>query len=281
MAKNRLLHIRKSKGLTQRALAELAGTSQQQIQRVEAGAQGIRLDLASGISSALNCELGEIFPTLAKAKIRKTKLAPRDQLVRNGQFSEAGLDPDPASWTAKFFSQDGREFLFHIPSDEKSRLEQMVREGADGFVVFSTHTHQVALNLGEFAATQFLFDFGVVEPSQENSDDKLKLSLHLIAAKDPIVFDLEPDRKPLEEDDQGSLSQLQNMLYYLEMNLEEDEVVQFDDVDGETVYLRRSVVLFLEVPLICCDPALWDAEFEGYLEDEAGKANPSSAKAAE
>jgi transcriptional regulator with XRE-family HTH domain len=268
MAKNLLSQVRKSRGLTQRALAELAGTSQQQIQRIEAGTVSIRLELASTICSALNRELGEIFPALAVPKTRKK---PRQHLVRREQLLEAGIDPDPAFWTVKFFSQDGREFLFYVPSDEKARLERIVRSGAGGFVVFSTHTHQVALNLGKFAATQFLFDFGIVDSPQEDSDDGFKLNLHLINTKDPIVFDVEPDRKSLDEDDDGSLSQLQNMFYYLEMDLEEDEVVEFDDVDGETVYLRRSAMLFLEVPLICCDPALWDAEFEGFLEDEEAK----------
>jgi hypothetical protein len=55
--------------------------------------------------------------------------------------------------------------------------------------------------------------------------------------------------------------------------------VLFDDEDGERVYIRPTQMLAIEVPLICCEPALWKAYMEGLTEDE--EARKSSAHSAE
>jgi transcriptional regulator with XRE-family HTH domain len=272
--KNRISQLRKSRGLTQRALADLAGTSQQQVQRIEAGIQGVRLELATRITTALGAQLADVFPFMAGE--RKIKgLAASRYVLKPEQFVEAGIDPDPATWTIKFIAHDGRVFFYQVPSDEKARLERLVGDGEGQFVVFTSDTHRVALNLRKIAATQFLFDFGVVDFAKEEPE-KLELSLHLIASKDPIPFEVEPDRKSPEDDDDGS-SQLQSLFFYLDRGLEDDEVISFVDVDGETVYIRPAEALAIEVPLTCCEPELQNAEFEGYLEDEKAtkvEANP-------
>jgi transcriptional regulator with XRE-family HTH domain len=279
MTKNRLLHLRKSRGLTQRALAELAGTSQQQIQRIEAGIQGVRLELAIAIAAAVNCQLVEVFPALAGAQTRQRKISSpqRDEAHRKARFLEAGIDPDPAQWTVKFFTYDGRVFLYEISSEEKSRLEQRLSAGESNSVVFTTDKHRVGVNPKKIAATQFLFDFGDfgVESAPEAEDEKYELKLHLVAAKEPVVFDVEPDQRSLDEDDDGdgSLCQLQDLFFYLDMG--QDEILSFDDVDGERVYIRATEILAIEAPLVCCDPALWKAQFEGYLEDEEAKKTSS------
>jgi transcriptional regulator with XRE-family HTH domain len=271
--------FRKSRGLTQRALADLAGTSQQQVQRIEAGIQGVRLELATRIANALGSQLGDVFPFMENGRRVKGLAASRYALKRE-QLVEAGIDPDPAVWTVKLFAHDGRVFLYQVPSDEKARLERMVSDGDGRFVIFTSDTHRVALNLRKFAATQFLFDFDLVDSTNE-SPEKLELSLHLIASKEPVAFDVEPDQKSQEEADDDSSSQLQNLFFYLEMGQEEDEVISFDDVDGESVYVRTTEVLAIEVPLVCVEPALQNAEFEGYLEDEmATKASSDPEKVA-
>ena len=98
--------------------------------------------------------------------------------------------------------------------------------------------------------------------------------------REPIVaFGVDPDENSQEEDDEGSSSQLQGLFFYLELGLEEDEVVSFDDIDGETVYIRPTEVLAIEVPLVCVEPELRKAEFEGYLEDnETEKASAAPEK---
>jgi len=278
LAKNRISQLRKSRGLTQRALAELAETSQQQVQRIEAGVQGVRLELAARIANALGVKLGEIFPSLAIPRRRKSTRTSRPSKEASGEdkFLEAGIDPDPRHWTVKFFASDGRVFSYDLSSDEKSRLERLFGRRENGMVVFETNSRWVALNSKKIAAIQFLFEAGVgflVEDEDEDKDNKM--TLHLCAAKEPVVFGLEPDARPLDDDDDGSLSQLQNMFLTLESGLE-DEPVWFDDIDGERVYLRTAEILIIEVPLICCEPALWNAYSDGLDEDEAADKSSSS-----
>jgi len=268
VANNRIIQLRKARGLTQRALADLAGTSQQQVQRIEAGVQGVRLELAMKIAAALGGELYDIFPSLAAPSKRKSR---RSRIPAEEKLLEAGIDPDPVHWTVKLFANDGRVFLYQLSSNEKSRLEKIVSAGETNFVTFIATSHYVALNLKKFAATQFLFDFGIVD-SQEKEGD-YKLSLHLSSVRSPIVFGVDPDQKSLEDGDE-SQSQLQNIFATLDSGLE-DEVVWFDDVDGERVYIRPIETMLIEAPLICCDPALWSTSFDGYLEDEAEK-NPTT-----
>ena len=50
VTRNLIRDKRKALGLTQQQLAGMVGTSQQQVQRVEAGAQTVRLDLAVSIA---------------------------------------------------------------------------------------------------------------------------------------------------------------------------------------------------------------------------------------
>lgn len=278
MPKNRISELRKARGLTQRALAELAGTSQQQVQRIEASVQGVRLELATRIASALGSQLGNVFPFMENGR-RVKGLASSKYALKREQFVEAGIDPDPVVWTVKLFAHDGRVFLYQVASDEKARLQQLVSNGDGRFVVFTSETHRVALNLKKFVATQFLFDPPDVAEEINEKPEKLELSLHPIASKDPIAFGVDPDENSQEEDDEGSSSQLQGLFFYLELGLEEDEVVSFDDIDGETVYIRPTEVLAIEVPLVCVEPELRKAEFEGYLEDnETEKASAAPEK---
>jgi transcriptional regulator with XRE-family HTH domain len=263
MAKNRILQLRKSRGLTQRALAELAGTSQQQVQRIEAGVQGVRLELATRMAEALGCHLADIFPALAPE--RKKSLKDSRYVLSHSKLTDAGIDPDPNHWTAKLFAHDGRVFLYRIASDEKDRLEKIFGRVDNGMVAFATMTHWVAVNRAKVAAAQFLFDRGLLP--EEDASERPELKLHLISAEEPITFGVVPDDRALDEDEDGASSQLQRMFFELEMGLE-DQVVLFDDEDNERVYIRPTEILALEVPIECCEPALWNAQMEGETEDE-------------
>jgi transcriptional regulator with XRE-family HTH domain len=263
MAKNRIAQLRKSRGLTQRGLAELAGTSQQQVQRIEAGVHGIRLELATKIAAALGGELSEIFPSLGTVKRRG--LAGSRYVNQRAKLAAVGLDPDPNHWTVRFFASDGRLFDYEIPSAEKDRLEKIFGRVGSGIVAFETTSCWVAVNQGRIAATQFLFDLGV--SSEDVADEDFKLKLHLVGAQRPIIFGVEPDTRSREDDEEGSSSQLQRLFFDLEMNLE-DEIVSFYDEDRERVYIKSTEILIIEVPTVCCVPALWDAEIEGLTEDD-------------
>jgi DNA-binding XRE family transcriptional regulator len=66
--KNRIQELRTALGLTQRQLASMVGTSQQQIQRLETGLQAARLDLAARICSALGKPIQQVFPATKKGR---------------------------------------------------------------------------------------------------------------------------------------------------------------------------------------------------------------------
>lgn len=258
--KNRVSQLRKKLGLTQRVLAEHAGTSQQQIARIEAGVQGVRLELANRIAVALGCQLAEIFPTLGSPR----GLGRSSRTNKQSKLLAAGLDPDPKYWTARFFAFDGRTFEYEVSGDEKARLEKIFSDGRSDTAVFASNSQCVAMNPRKIAATHFLWEG--FDSSKEEEDERCLLKLHLIGTEEPIVFGVEPDQLSMEDDEEGFSSQLQRLFFQLETAFD-DDVVSFDDEDGERVYIRRTEVLAIEVPLICCEPALWNAHMEGSIED--------------
>lgn len=260
MARNRIWELRKAAKLTQRELAERAGTSQQQIQRVEAGVVAVRLDLAKRISDAFQVKLSDAFPGFGgNTKGSRPKKGEVDD-------AELAIDLDPRIWTAKFFIFDGREFAFEVSSFDKRRLESTISSSDKTFVVFNSRDRIVAANQTKFAACQFLFDPPSTKfPNVE--DNSYELHLHLVDTKKPLSFDLEPDTKTAEQDEQGFASQLQRFFIDLD-GAEDDEIAGFDDADGERVYVRKSQLVLVEAPLECCEPSIFNKSMEGHDEDE-------------
>ena len=73
----RVAERRKAWGISQRGLAELCGTTQSAIARVERGARPPRIDTLSRIAAALDCEL-------------VIELRPRTKPPQGGRKGEAG-----------------------------------------------------------------------------------------------------------------------------------------------------------------------------------------------
>jgi transcriptional regulator with XRE-family HTH domain len=264
MTKNRISRLRKARDLTQRALAEKVGTSQQQIQRIEAGVVTVRLDQAVKVASALGASLGEAFPDLAKlengAVRRRTSASAVDRVL-----SKTGIDADPAQWTIKFFMCDGRQFFYQVSSLDKDRLESIVRDSDKRFLVFNSVNKLVALNATKIGACQFLFDAFVSENDEED-DEEFRMDVHFISSKECVTFDVDPDEADPLKDDFGVRSQLQYL--FTSLDGADDEVVSFYDADNECVYLRTKELLLLEAPLVCCAPALWEKSQEEFREEE-------------
>ncbi len=106
LKKNNIAKVRSELGLSQRALAELVGTSQQQIQRIESGVQTVRLDLAARIADAMKLSLPEIFPELPKKKPKSKRKEGRSEVGSDVEFVDqeylkAGIDTDPRHWTLR------------------------------------------------------------------------------------------------------------------------------------------------------------------------------------
>jgi transcriptional regulator with XRE-family HTH domain len=261
MAENRIFELRKAGKLTQRELAERAGTSQQQIQRVEAGVVAVRLDLGTRIADALGVKLHDVFPGLrVPTKTRRRKDHFDDH--------EPAVDLDPRIWTAIFFMFDGRQFAFEVSSFDMRRLERIVNSSNKKFLVFNSRDRSVAVNRTKLAACQFRFDPpSIVRP--ESDEESYELRLHLVSSPKPLSFEIEPDTKAVEQDEEGFSSLLQRLFIDLDgMDEGDDEVVRFDDVDGERVYARGRELVLVEAPLECCKPPLFEKSMEGLEEEE-------------
>lgn len=64
-----MIRIRKDRGMTQTDLAELIGTKQSAISRLERGEEDITLSRAEAISDALSVELSEMVTSAELSKI--------------------------------------------------------------------------------------------------------------------------------------------------------------------------------------------------------------------
>jgi DNA-binding XRE family transcriptional regulator len=142
MTSTKIRALREKKGLTQRQLAKVVGTSQQQIQRIETGVQAPRFDLAARICSALKTPMEQVFPTTKKpiAALRRKGLS-AESIFRDNEFGAgmeaAGIDMDPAVWTFKLRLRGGAMKMFPVSGPEKNRLWSAVQDPTE-FVVFDS-----------------------------------------------------------------------------------------------------------------------------------------------
>lgn len=277
MTDNRIREFRKHLGMTQRSLAQAAGTSQQQIQRIESGVQDARFDLAVRICSSLQRPMGEVFPSTAralKATPTPTENAPHtlsDALY--AALEDAGLDMDPRAWLFKFRLDGGYTGQLWVNGREKRRLLDAVRSPKDGeFIVFDTDTHRYAINPEHLIYGHFMFEAAstMAEGSVEEPIWPLRLALRIPDSADPVFFEVEGDAQSLADDpDSEEGIQLQNLFYYFNVGV--TERMSFADQDGEKVVFNPKKVSMVWVPLRAVDVELRDSEHEG--EDEDRQAN--------
>lgn len=282
---NKVKAIRTKLGWSQRHLATLAGTSQQQIQRIESGRATARLDMATKICEALGSPLNTVFPGSVSAirKVREemdaSKLTPGSDewsMVR-----KTGIELDPRTWFFKAQLNGHQETMtFCISSQEHDRLFSSIQdesgsEDAMSFVVFDTESHCIALNLSDLAWCQFLYEapIGQViaeksanEEDDSNGDFNNTALIFMTGNQTPAAFSVEPEshHRP-DEDDMGDF---QNIFFMLEHSPSASDRLAFEDVDGETVFLRCGSISLLKVPLWIVTPDQGDEEPEDA--DESG-----------
>jgi DNA-binding XRE family transcriptional regulator len=264
MKNNRVKHFRNKAQLSQRQLAAAVGTSQQQIQRIETGALVTRLDLAKKLSAVLGEPLDSIFPGSGKVMKKlqsEFKTSPYVPNKTYSELSEVGVEADVAKWTLKLLLRGHDEELqLEIPPSERRRLYGLVQGESDrpSFVVFDTERARVAVNLGELAYCQFLFDVGIVrEPSADEEDDG---GVEIYFAGSRKRFDFTPEADAADSDDEESEGDFGNIFWSLETDPQPYERYRFTDVDGEDVFLRVGDLALLKVPLWVVKPELLDAE---------------------
>lgn len=273
MQENRIKEIRARKNLTQKQLAEKAGTSQQQIQRIEAGVQDARFDLAARICEALGEPLERVFPSAAMPlrSARKKHSSAAEILADQAAADElqsAGLDMDAAQWTFAYRLRGGAEGALPVGARERDRLWKAVQmDDEEDFIVFDAEARRYAVNPEHLLSCQFLFDAPNRARTANEEDDEGRYSLEVILADSAEVqsFDVEPDEGSLDdEDDPDAKSvQLQDLFYYAQTD--RDVRLKFEDTDGETAFFRTKDVAMFSVPLEAVEPKLLAA-----TEDEAG-----------
>lgn len=163
---NRIAELRKRLGLSQRALAEKAKTSQQQIQRIEAGAQIARFDLAARIAVALDEPLRVVFPETELPKPRKVR--PSDAPIglpdltkeERAGLEKGGIDPVWEQSTLRYCLTGGAWGCLPISGVDKARLWRITQdsEAPKDFIVFDSGPRRYAINSKYLSALQFLFD---------------------------------------------------------------------------------------------------------------------------
>jgi transcriptional regulator with XRE-family HTH domain len=262
MFENRIKQMRQAKGLTQRELARLAGTSQQQVQRIEAGNQHARFDLATRISTALGEPVVKVFPSaalpLARMRKRGDQLNAHEVAKASEELADAGMDIEPAVWTLKFSLRGGAKGHFPISGPDMLRLETILRSDEDGFVVLPSKDRQYALNLKHVMFCHLLFD-PVSQEKTPTVEKSHEVEFYLTDRREPLRFDVDPDTNSLDDETAEGLSiQLQELFYDAE--LEADGRLNFVDVDGETAFFRPDDVSMFSVPAWLIEPNALDEE---------------------
>lgn len=271
MATNHVKSLREKQGLTQKALAEKARTSQQQIQRIERG-QLTRLDTALKIAGALDKPVEAVFPSM-KAALKKLRSGSLERLDNDeslrAEFNKAGVDPDPKIWTFRFVLDNGVHKDVEVSSVVKSRLWSALQGQDELFAVFDGFEERFAINVSRLAFWQFLFDPGAItielgNPTKKsNADDEERepeVSIWLGDSKEPWPLHVEPDWNDFDPDD-FSGSEMQGLFENLTLCLDKSDVFHVTDEDGETAFFRAEHVAMITATLTTVMPNLyWDDE---------------------
>lgn len=254
---NRVQKYRKAKHLSQRQLADLAGTSQQQIQRIEKGLITTRLETAIRIAQALDKPLNSVFPGAAKA-LEKVD-AEIDSTYEPDEgwkaLREAGVEGDPRTWYFKVLMRGHTEpFMFQIPSQEKSRLYTAVQSEHEligvPFVVFDTDAHRIAINLSELSYCQFLFE--LEDKPAIDIEESYTVEVFFSGSTTPLTLEVEPEF--CDENDLDDVGQCGHIFYMLDMDSEAAFRYRLIDQDGEDAFIRTGDISIFKVPLAVVEP---------------------------
>jgi transcriptional regulator with XRE-family HTH domain len=284
---NYIKKFRQEKKLSQRELAKLAGTSQQQIQRLEVGIAPIRLDLASRISDALGQPMGKVFPALSPVLKKFTGRKLQSDKAQE-ELEKAGVEIDEVIWTVELGLRNGASVQYMMPSARKRDLEEFLanygyhsgRQPGIPFFWFDSNLDSVSVNLGQIVYSRFMYDSPRdpsinLQSNEKSEEDPGTVRVWLNNRREPLKFIAALDEVPEQQDEEEVESgRLQQLLIELDGNLSDDDFVSFMDEDGEEVYLRVADISLIAVPQCLLEPDLHDDNEEDNeleLEDEANQ----------
>lgn len=266
---NRILPLRKRRDLTQKQLAELAGTTQQTVQRLEKGLHEPRFELAVAICKALGATLKDVFPEaeLAQQRMSKAVKAGKDIYADDkilDALGKAGIDMDPLVWTMRMRLEGGRSLDLPLSGLERSRMFSKLQDSGPQFLVMDSGSRRFAVNPAHLLACQFTFEANYgANDGDDAADMNGAVVVWLAGDAEPLLVDAEPD---FPEDD--GLGQLGGAFFMLELFDGEREVIILEDIDGEDVFLWPQHIVMMSCPLDLLSPSD-DEEEEGDEESVA------------
>jgi DNA-binding XRE family transcriptional regulator len=244
MVGTRIPSFRTTAGITQKQLADLVKTSEQQIHLIETGKQPVPFGLAVKICSALDEPMESVFPCIKKPA-GKLRMA---------------MDMDSSEWTFGYRLRGGSTGTLPISGTEKDRLFEAVQRFEIGpFVVFDSEGSTIVLNINHLIFCHFLSN----PPSRMHPKQAhfRKVKVWTADSSEPFLFEVnadEHDRDNLEE-----LGQFEVLLFTAEHASGEANVMfYFKDIDGKEAFFRASEVAMIQIPLWVLEADLFEIAYE-------------------
>jgi hypothetical protein len=235
------------------------------------------LELAARLCSALNQKVEVVFPGTKKPLQKFRAALSTGEIARlddqsTGVMEKAGLDVEPEVWFLEVWlrSQATAE-VFPISGIEQKRLWSLLQEDRPlGFAVFDSEGDRIAINPRHLLVWHLHWESSL--GPRYSSDQKFAgLTVFLSDRNKPLQFEIgEDDVEFGPEENEGRATQFQRLFVNLETcDLQSENIVSFEDINGEEVFLRCSDVKLLRVPLSAVEPKLAEAEMQD-LESEDG-----------
>ncbi|NBC37801.1 helix-turn-helix domain-containing protein [Novosphingobium sp. FSY-8] len=266
MVKNKIKEFRKKAKLTQRELAKLAGTSQQQVQRLEAGVQSARLQMAESLANALNCSVHALFP--AEASGRGAIQSPKSIAGRAVKPDDEGYEMCYREMQLQL--SNGLGFKLRIEDREMDRIRAHVLncdDEKDAFFLVSTPQETFAFN--QSVINRIVFDF---EEYLNVLDDEIAdgireqegLKIWFKGQDVAECFGVDADDF-YQSEEVGPLASLMMELDFYEGDR---GTINFETIDDEEIALFPRKIAAISLPNQFLSKELADAQSEGFAEDE-------------
>jgi DNA-binding XRE family transcriptional regulator len=250
MAGTRIPSFRTKAGITQKQLADLVKTSEQQIHLIEMGKQSVPFGLAVRICSALNEPMEAVFSCI-KRPLEKLRMA---------------VDMDPSEWTFGYRLRGGSTGSFPISGTGKDRLFGAVERFEIGpFVVFDSEGSTIVLNIDHLTYCHFL-----PNPPSRMHPERAHFNTVKVCIADssePFLFEVNADEH--DRDDLEELGQFEDLIFTAEHASGEANVMfYFKDIEGKEAFFRASEIAMIQIPLWVLEADLFEIAY-----DQAGESS--------
>lgn len=258
---NNLRKYRKLAGLTQSALADLVGTTQQMIQRIESSASPARQNMALKLAEQLNQKVELVFPAMRV-------LSPQDVIKDQSKVEEVGL----MHTAMQLYFRNGRTERYLLPEqnafDFMHQLETLTEDTPNEypFFVFDTELQRVAVNPREIVFWSTKQELGIAYEKEQEPDTETAGLLSFVFASEELSagFMVDPDNiddETFNEETHTHADPLHVLFESAEAT--EQNLLLFYDIDGDMINLRKREIAYFQCPLRLVNPELQRAHEEG------------------